>query len=543
MFVNNGSNTFYQCRYFDPFSGAGKYSPDHEEGNMEYKDSREFGTPIVAIDALHAQVKNIEKYSSSDRPDNFYKTRLKMIDVINARRSNEGVVDVEEGVVLTCHFILNDVKVGHLKSLKGLVDEKFCSLGWKRREEEEGQLSKNEKGVETKYYEYHSKERGLIFRAKVDFHRKAFKNFTAAELGGEVSHDLTALFSTVDPFGSGIPFSVMQELVGENKFLFVIFMVQTINRFRKMRGDVFDEVYGHSKWKDIYKSAGKKPKGTQAATDWTNANLEGLVESYQEITLKEMCDVKSVRFAFRKGKTAPDKATLFYTVFAANTLTAMQSMKFGFQRHLQAMAIEMKDLAFTDYYFYAGIDVELGRKADNNDEAQVVYDRFKGQQATLGQVRAFVLLSTPFPYHVGALRVLEQDGRIVSVDDRKSQQKRQRKSFFAKPIPREDFTDQCGNLWLIRFASEEEWALYKEENTRKTRKRKQEKMDSPRKSPFKIKTEPQTGDSTITKRPSFSPSTAKSQPCVQNLSFKQAMKGDSDDVSLEPKIEPNSSHD
>ena len=76
-------------------------------------------------------------------------------------------------------------------------------------------------------------------------------------------------------------------------------------------------------------------------------------------------------------RTGPDKATLFYMVFACTSMTVAQQHKFGVTRHTQ----DGEELMFTDFYHSSGTEAPpLGRKTDDETEARAIFKLFKGQK-------------------------------------------------------------------------------------------------------------------------------------------------------------------
>jgi hypothetical protein len=133
-----------------------------------------------------------------------------------------------------------------------------------------------------------------------------------------------------------------------------------------------------------------------------NDKLRGICDRYR-LQLKQECKAVSAACAFRKGKSDPDKATLYYMVFASTSHSALNDMKTTMIQHVQEAKL-YGELAFTDYYHHKGIKIAYGRKTSDKFEAEVIYDLFNGKTIRLGALKAAILEQTEFPYHAKALR-------------------------------------------------------------------------------------------------------------------------------------------
>ncbi len=158
-------------------------------------------------------------------------------------------------------------------------------------------------------------------------------------------------------------------------------------------------------------------------------------------------------FAFRKGKSSPDKGTIFYMVFGSSSLSVLQNTK----TNMQSVTQKGTQLAFTDFYPYNDIEIAEGRKTTDEEEADTIYNKFKGSKIKLGEVKRFVLEETPYPFHARALKVLEKDKRLNVGDlDASGQPVKRRKGKFCFKVGPTEFEDdttdkEYGNHWCLTF--------------------------------------------------------------------------------------------
>ena len=158
-----------------------------------------------------------------------------------------------------------------------------------------------------------------------------------------------------------------------------------------------------------------------------NEKYKMFVAEYEKELKKisETSDARAIHFLFAKGKSDSEKGNQFYMVFFSSTISrlkAIQDMKYTMQRFTQ----ESSDNCFTDYYSWNGIEVPLGRKTTNEDEALQIWIKLQGQTMTLHDVQQWVLFDSPFAFHARALRKLEEQGCLFV--DSSQGEKRSKKS-------------------------------------------------------------------------------------------------------------------
>ncbi len=420
----------FLASYFDPFCGAGTYNGEDDDEAMLSEDSCDYGSPIVAIDAcldiLLERVKSYEK-RLEEPAAGMVASREKGISGKPPPR-----------LIRLARFFFSDSKRAYVDRLRSAVSERVTGRWGGRRLDAGGDSSSS-------LYAISHDVCGADFVIEVTLLCKDFL---------KLPYDLgllpAPLFSFVDPFGMRVPFDkVCRLLSAYGSFLFLNLMVEAINRWASTRPDLIDAIYGCAGWRDIFEEAGEGPGGGgEERTAWVNAKLRRLADFYCE-RLQRACEGKrTALFALRRGKTHPDKGTIFYMVFACDGLTVLQQMKMSMQRFVQRSPVDSPEyLCYSDFYHHRGMDVGTGRKSTDEQEADVIYEHFKGQCVRLGDIKAFVLCKTPFPYHARAMRALEKKGKVKVEDfgERKGKE-------FKCKVPFSEHSRQEGNHWLITFA-------------------------------------------------------------------------------------------
>ncbi len=361
-------------------------------------------------------------------------------------------------------FIFNDYEEAHVKHLKELVDTRL--LNYWDCQEETPEYDEVQRDCDTAWYKYYCRKTNTDFILQITFYQC---DFGKLNLYGVLRRDERIpfipsykgdpVFSFVDPFGFKIPFEKMKQLLGNrSRFVLIVFMVSSINRFKSESPRLVDAIFGEdgydgernpAGWRKAMEEAGgpePKQKSSERHTDWTNRRLSALADYYCK-RLRQSLDKKTAVFAMRKGKSSPKTGTLFCECFAGNSMADLQRMKTTMQSLSQQKPEEgAPHLYFTDYFHHSNIEVELGRKTTDEDEAKVIYEEFHGNVAKLSTVRAFVLQETPFPFHARALGVLERLGKITKVD--------------TNGRKRPKFTFGAGKrqawYWKVHFAPKEE---------------------------------------------------------------------------------------
>ena len=126
---------------------------------------------------------------------------------------------------------------------------------------------------------------------------------------------LVPSFFFIDPFGfSGIPFAVIERILENPKTeVFFTFIVRDIARFIKLPDleDIFNELFGTDRWKDILNSSVKKPEIT-------------LINLYRE----QLHDIANVKYSWPfRVCTSKKVQTLYYLLHVTNNFKGHSIMK------------------------------------------------------------------------------------------------------------------------------------------------------------------------------------------------------------------------
>ena len=82
------------------------------------------------------------------------------------------------------------------------------------------------------------------------------------------------------------------------------------------------------------------------------------------------------------------------------------------------------DLCFSAFHRKNGEEISYERKSDDDYEARAIFNLFRGQTLTLGEIKKRITLETPFVYHSRALKVLEDTMKIIHVAQPKDEEKK-----------------------------------------------------------------------------------------------------------------------
>ncbi len=396
----------YEVTILDPFAGAGVFG--NQVQTLEIDNDLNFGSPVIAVTTANAIISGRSKRARNDRGDD----------------------PTNRAPLRVAHFFFCDKNPNHVESLKKVVKERMELMGFRlvdRRNED--------------VLFYHKTFGGDTAEFKIQYWTGEFQNLNLSNVPGP-------MFSFIDPYGySAIPMRQIKHLIGENKVAFINLNVSAVYRFRNVHQDHVTALFGEEEiLGDI-------------DPDWTpNEKMRSVMEKYKQKIKEEFPDSVSAAMAFRRGKSAPDKATIYYKVFATKSLQLLNGTKTHMIQHIQDAGL-WGELAFTDYYHHQGIAIEYGRKTSAQFEAAVIYAMLQGQELKLGEVKAKILEETEFPYHTLALRALEKAGKIVVFPLSKPGKpvKRGNKSLCAKVSHRIDNNrSEYGNYWKIQFLKPEE---------------------------------------------------------------------------------------
>lgn len=279
------------------------------------------------------------------------------------------------------------------------------------------------------------------------------------------------MVSFFDPFGfSQIPMEKLLDYVGNRKSIIINLMVESINRFKNTKKNEmnFKELFGCSEnenWKD------------DIPDNFETLDVPSKMRLYSQIYRKNFqkkTSVKFLEFSMRRGsEKGVEKSYIYYLLYGALDLRSMAIAKYAMHVAAQNFDLEesasvtSNELFFSDFHFKSGISWRP--KTSGKDEAEFIYNRWKGKNVSFGELKEWIILESPYQVHSAALRYLEKDGRlqILSTEyDRESDEvpkyERKNKSFpqtvgfnaSSKDWDKEGKIRYC-NGWSINFPSKE----------------------------------------------------------------------------------------
>lgn len=334
------------------------------------------------------------------------------------------------------HFIFNDLNKKNIENLKELVPPECLKFGF--------QVVRGNNFLMYKLFD--DSESAIGWKFQVSFVVGSFEDLA-------VQTDADNIFSFIDPCGiKQIPLLAVGRFIGDNKEAFINLMVMTILRVgnNHIAQSCIYKLFGQSDaaTKVLATAQKRQPELNEKDQEkQLKEKFETFVTEYEN-TLEDLCKgshATAARFLFANGKRSREKGDRYYMVFLSSTvsrLKAIQDMKYVMQKFTQ----ENGENRFTDYYSWNGIEVPLGRKTTNKDEAIQIWRKLQGQTLTLYDLQEWVLLKTPFPFHARALRVLEKQGCLVV--DTSQGDERIKKSFRASSS---EFCKRATKLWKLTF--------------------------------------------------------------------------------------------
>ena len=214
---------------------------------------------------------------------------------------------------------------------------------------------------------------------------------------------LAPTFAFLDPFGySGFPMSTIRRLMAIPRCeVLITFMAGYIRRFLDdLRAETLTTLFGDDAWQNASSLQGE-------------ARVRFLLDLY-ETRLKETAQAAFVRSFEMCG---PNDETVYYLVFATRNGEGLRQMKEAMYSVDRRESYRFSDLTDPGQrYLLDYLEDESPEWVDR--AAGLVYNRFRGQSVPSPVAKEFVELLTPYVWRSPIFRVLEHDGRILSVDGR-----------------------------------------------------------------------------------------------------------------------------
>jgi three-Cys-motif partner protein len=204
-----------------------------------------------------------------------------------------------------------------------------------------------------------------------------FESAFANVLGGQHGR-MPPTFAFIDPFGwTGAPFAVVTDVLSHQSCeVLVTFMYEEINRFigHPDQEANFDTFFGTSKWRDGITLVDPRAR---------NRFLHNL---YLE-QLRNRARANYVRsFEMRNANDVTD----YFLFYATNNLVGLKRMKEAMWK-----VDESGEFTFSDATI-EGQMVLFEKKPRYDVLREQVLRRFRGKEATVGEIETFVLAETPF---------------------------------------------------------------------------------------------------------------------------------------------------
>ena len=187
--------------------------------------------------------------------------------------------------------------------------------------------------------------------------------------------------------------------------------------------------------------------------------------------------IRFLRFSVRKGsRQSVERRFIYYVMFAAVDLTAMESVKYALHTAAQNFRLAERpettsdELFFADFHFCPETPWCPKKAKDlKEEEANCIYQHYRGQEVRFGDLKEWVIMETPYQFHSRALLLLERRRLLVVVSTnyhlnyRGPKYKRKNMAFQGhvgtyKDDPYWDnrlMIKYCNN-WLLKFEEEDQ---------------------------------------------------------------------------------------
>jgi three-Cys-motif partner protein len=202
---------------------------------------------------------------------------------------------------------------------------------------------------------------------------------------------LPPTFAFIDPFGWGVPFSSIKQILSyQSCEVLITFMYEEINRFLALPEQElnFDDFFGTSTWRRSLELGSPVER---------NRFLHDLYVQQ----LRVSAGAKFVRsFQMRNHRDVVD----YYLFFATNSIRGLERMKAAMWKVNESGEFEFSDATNPNQL------VLFEAKPDFEQLKSQLVSRFSGQSPTVGAIEEFVLSGTPFRethYKRQILRVME----------------------------------------------------------------------------------------------------------------------------------------
>jgi len=217
----------------------------------------------------------------------------------------------------------------------------------------------------------------------------------------EDGKNLAPTLAFLDPFGySEIPFNLVSRILQYPRCeLFLTFMSGFVNRFLdESHENAIDGLYGITEWREA------------RDMDETDERLDFLLNLY----VKQLNSV-GIRFVRPFKMMTSGRRTIYDLIFATKHWMGMDNMKKAMLKVVSNGTYTFSDKIDTHQTYFVDYSDESNWM---NDVSDLIFNRFKGKQVPIEEIRAFVLAETPFRFFKKTLVHMEKNGKIRSVSNR-----------------------------------------------------------------------------------------------------------------------------
>lgn len=432
----------YNITYLDGFSGTGLYENNVEEGDVNDSTiineetcpfNKSFGSPLVALEALW-------KHITEQKVTGIAKALFVFIEK-NKDRYDQLQKNVKEYIT-------------YKKQLYNQSDTGTMCCNF------QVDLGPNKN--------YHTNNIEL----KIEYHNCEFLEFHNETI--KYNQPMVSFF---DPFGfSDTPMRKVMEYAGDRQSIVLNLMVRDINRFGKLEinKENLALLFGSDHWQmDIFENS-RELSVTEKMRKICDIYCKNFKNIYREQNNE---NIRISEFSIRRGSSkSVDKNYIYYLLFVAVDLTAMKSVKYALHTAAQNFKFSPRpetisnELYFADFYFRPDTPWRP-REANEliDEEADVIYQNYKGQVVTFGELKEWVIMETPYQCHSDALRNLEKNRSLIVIStdyDRKPgvpKYERKKKAFPGHVGKNNDDPDWDNRLiikycngWVLKFNKEDE---------------------------------------------------------------------------------------
>jgi len=223
----------------------------------------------------------------------------------------------------------------------------------------------------------------------------------------EKQKNLAPTFAFIDPFGySGLPFNLVKRILAFSRCeVFINFAYNAINRFIETtdtREEVFDNLFGTTEWREI-------------------RNIKDSDKRNQELTALYTKQLQTSSKYVRSFEMINDlNQVTYYLYFATNQIKGFEVMKSAMWRIDPRGSFRFADTTDVGTRFL----LSFGEDTKYNDQAEIIYSRFKGQTLKQEQVNNYCIEHTAYPkLWSRSMKILEDSEKITVTN-------RQRKGTF-----------------------------------------------------------------------------------------------------------------